>query len=825
MRIAQHLTAALALAGLLGLSGCVGENSSAIGRSAVTVAQESRAESGRKYTLGPQYEMQLEEMISQEAVALGVKESVPMELNRQVLLNINYFLNNARGFMTKGLSRGSKYIPMMKAIFRQKGLPEDLVYLALIESGFRTEAVSHASAVGPWQFISATGRRYGLTINEWVDERQDPVKSTFAAADYLTNLHDMFGSWPLAIAAYNSGEGKIIKGMKNYGVNNFWDMSDVGGHLAAETKLYVPSFLAATFIAKDPAAYGLTIETQPPDQWDEVVVPAPVTLAEAAKFSDTTVDRLKDLNPHLKKDATPPDEADFVLRIPAGTMDQFAKAYGRAGKGGPALASAGSSREHVVKKDETLESVAALYGLAPQELADYNKIKSAKLKAGSTLHLPASVSVADKAEPAAPRPSVVPVIQVAGSDATTSGASPRLSNITHKVQAGDTLGSIAKLYGTTIDTIRANNGLKSSTVKTGQILKIRSDLPLTAQKSGASGPVMVVETEAAPRTATVHTVAAGENLGVIAQKYNMSVRELADINNIEGVTIRVGQKLTVNAPAGQAAREAVAPAASAKGAVHTVAAGESLGGIARKYGLSTRELMTLNGLKDSDIRAGQKLKVAAETKEKEAPATSSAAPAKPASAPGGLHTVAAGESLGVIAEKYGMKTKDLMALNGLKDSDIRIGQKLKVAGGGPATAPAKPAPAASAAPAKPASAPGGIHTVAAGESLGVIAGKYGMKTKALMALNDLKDSDIRIGQKLKVAGGGSATTAGKPAAAPAAKPAAQKPAASKGPTYQVAEGDTLYSIARKNGLSVDELKKINGLEGTTVRPGQTLKLK
>ncbi|MDL2227203.1 lytic transglycosylase domain-containing protein [Deltaproteobacteria bacterium OttesenSCG-928-M10] len=228
MRFAK-LTAAMAIAAMLTIPGCTGADSSTIGRSALSAAKESRAEGGRHYAIGPQFEAKLEEMISQEVSALGVKESVPMELNRQVLLNINYFLNDARGFMTKGLSRGSKYIPMMKAIFRQKGLPEDLVYLALIESGFKNDAVSHASAVGPWQFIAATGRRYGLTINEWVDERRDPVKSTYAAADYLTTLHDMFNSWPLAIAAYNSGEGKIIKGMKNYGVSNFWDMSTVGG--------------------------------------------------------------------------------------------------------------------------------------------------------------------------------------------------------------------------------------------------------------------------------------------------------------------------------------------------------------------------------------------------------------------------------------------------------------------------------------------------------------------------------------------------------------------------------------------------------------------
>ena len=844
MHAARYLFTAAVLAAALALSACVGSNSSTIGRSAVNVAHESRAESGLKYTLGPQFESQLEQMISREVVALGGKESVPMELNRQVLLNINYFLNNGRGFMTRGLSRGSKYIPMMKAIFRQKGLPEDLVYLALIESGFKNDAVSHAAAVGPWQFIASTGRRYGLTINEWVDERMDPVKSTYAAADYLTTLHDMFNSWPLAIAAYNSGEGKIIKGMKNYGVSNFWDMSSVGGHLADETKLYVPSFLAVTFIAKDPAAYGLAIETQPPDQWDEVVVPAPVGLKEAAKFCGSTVDRLKELNPHLKKDSTPPEESNFVLRIPAGSTTQFAKAYDRSGKGATAYASAGSSGQHVVKSGETLASVAAIYGLEPSALRQYNKLSGDKLKAGTKLALPPS------AVQVAANTSVSPRRTVQTIEASSSGSGPRLSTITHKVQAGDTLGSIAKLYGVSTEIIKKNNDLSSNLIKKGQILKIKSDLPLTAQKK-TGGPVMVVESAKAPRGTTTHTVVAGDTLGSIAQKYGMSVRELADINNIAGVTIRVGQTLTV---AGKVEEKSVSTAATAKPAatspssIHTVAAGESLGVIAEKYGMKTKDLMVLNDLADHKIRIGQKLKVA-----KTAGTTGGSQPssppnavrpapaeASPKSSETGVHVVAAGESLGVIAEKYGMKTKDLMTLNDLADHKIRIGQKLKVAGttgassgGRPSTPPDADRPATAAV--SPKASESGVHVVAAGENVGVIAQKYGLKVKELMDLNGLSGPDIKIGQKLTVkaakpaSGGPTASSGTSISPKPAADEEKQRPVIkgqlSQPGTYKVAEGDTLYSIARKNDLSVEDLMKLNGLENNTLRLGQTLKLR
>ena len=707
MRFFPDKLIALTLAGVLVMlpAGCVGTGRSTMGRSAATLAQESRTQ---QYAIGPQFENQLSEMISQEVVALGVKESVPMEFNREVLLNINYFLNDARNFMTTGLSRGSKYIPMMKGIFRQKGLPEDLVYLALIESGFKTSAVSHASAVGPWQFIASTGRNYGLTINDWVDERMDPVKSTYAAADYLTALHDMFNSWPLAIAAYNSGEGKIMKGMKNYGVSNFWDMSNVRDHLAAETRLYVPSFLAATFIAKDPAAYGLQINIQEPDQWDEVVVPAPIDLKKVADFSGSTLERVKELNPHLKKDTTPPDESDFVLRIPSGSSKRFAKAYGNYAKDSEAVA---------------------------------QTIAMAKSSLGK----------------------------------------PTLSTITHKVKSGDNLGSIAKRYGVTVASIQKSNNIKDTKLKVGQVLKIQSDLPLTAQKKSESSQLMVVTTPAKPRTSATHTVAAGESLSVIARKYNMSVKELADTNQLQGSTIKVGQKLKVSGPpAVEKSGETPKPAAAniKAGATHTVAAGETIGHIAQQYGIGSKDLMALNDMSGPNIRIGQKLKVPAKSggsptqAKTESPSRPSSTPSPAGGGAPGTHTVASGETIGHIAQKYGLSSKDLMALNGMTGPNIRIGQKLKVPagkGGNPAQSKAKTespkasgannsgvgqsAPPQKSAPPKtpvPAASNSVTHTVSSGENVGTIAKKYGLSPQELMSLNGMDNPVIRVGQKLKV---------------------------------------------------------------------------
>ena len=543
------------------LAACGGAPPSTIGRSAVSVARESRAESGQRYTLGPQFADKLQDMLSKEAEALGgSREGVPLELNRQVLLNINRFLNEDRGFISRSLGRGSKYIPMMKKIFRRKGLPEDLVYLALVESGFNNQAVSPAAAAGPWQFIASTGRRYGLVINDWVDERRDPVRSTYAAADYLITLHDVFGSWPLAIAGYNSGEGKIIRGMRSYGVSNFWDMSIAGNHLADETKLYVPSFLAATFIAKDPSAYGLSIDAQPPDQWEEVSLPTPMTLAEAAQYANTSVERLRELNPHLRKEATPPQEVDFILRLPEGSRRNFMAAYQKDGRG-------------QARPAETPPPV-------PPPASDLARLRP-ELEAGAR---------AAPLETLMPPPSAPPPV-------------------IHKVAAGDTLGGLAWRYGTTVRELTRLNQLKSDRLKVGQRLTVKagtaqpSARPAAAPAQSTARPAAAPAAKPAP-AAEFHTVAAGDTLSGLALKYGLKVKDLMEMNNLTGTGLRQGQRLKVKAGAAQAK-----PAYAGAPDTVKIAPGDTLYSLARKHGLSVDQLKKLNNLTGDGLRAGQTLKL------------------------------------------------------------------------------------------------------------------------------------------------------------------------------------------------------------------------
>jgi len=254
---------------------------------------------------------------------------IPITVNNQVEHFVDYFQNKIPKRFGLYLSRSTRYMPMMRAILKDYGLPEDLVYVALIESGFSCTATSKAAAVGPWQFIKASGTRFGLKIDAWVDERQDPIKSTHAAAKYLRELYAEFGSWYLAAAAYNAGENKIRRALSRYQASDYWTIShSQRPYLATETKEYVPKMIAAALIAKEPQRYGFTdIPYEPPLVYDEVTVHSGVSLAALSRFTNIGSAELATLNPELKRGVTPPFGGMYALRVPLGAGSQFATVY------------------------------------------------------------------------------------------------------------------------------------------------------------------------------------------------------------------------------------------------------------------------------------------------------------------------------------------------------------------------------------------------------------------------------------------------------------------------------------------------------------------
>lgn len=333
---------------------------------------------------------------------------IPVPLNERVETYIHYFTNRIRERFSTWLTRSEMYLPMMKKTFKEKGLPEDLTYLALIESGFSTKAVSRAKATGQWQFMYGTGKRYGLRIDRWIDERRDPEKATAAAADYLTDLYGMFNDWHLAAAGYNAGEGKIGRAIKKYDTNDFWQLSQPKyKYLKSETKNYVPQLIAATLIAKEPAKYGFDdIESPPSLVYEMVTINGMKDLREIAVVAECSVEDLKLLNPELKTSFTPPNYPDYQLNVPVGAkaVIEGRMAYLNTIQEKVALKEVGPEKRYtktqrrgtsgrkaisyyVVRKGDTLHGIADRYNVPSSHLAKWNNLRGKQLKAGKKLKI------------------------------------------------------------------------------------------------------------------------------------------------------------------------------------------------------------------------------------------------------------------------------------------------------------------------------------------------------------------------------------------------------------------------------------------------------
>jgi membrane-bound lytic murein transglycosylase D len=311
---------------------------------------------------------------------------IPIVINARVEQFIECFQTTARERFVTWLARSQKYIPFMKNLFKAHGLPEDLVYIAFIESGFDPYAYSRSKASGPWQFIRWTGKRYGLRVDWWVDERRDPEKSTIAAAKYLKDLYERFECWFLAAAGYNAGEYKIINAMKRYRTEDFWKLAEYR-YLKRETKNYVPQMIAVALIAKDPERYGFTeVEYQEPLRYEKVKVPELTGLSLVAKACETSVEEIKDLNPELQRGVTPPREDAYEIKIPIGTKDLFLKNFEAL-----QLPEKFQFRTHRVKTGETLSGIARHHRVGLEPLLELNHLKrTSRISKGMTLLIPLS---------------------------------------------------------------------------------------------------------------------------------------------------------------------------------------------------------------------------------------------------------------------------------------------------------------------------------------------------------------------------------------------------------------------------------------------------
>jgi membrane-bound lytic murein transglycosylase D len=403
------------------------------------------------------------------------EHDIPIPLNDRVLRFVELFQGRLRGFLTEGMTRGAAYLPMIQTVFREEGLPLDLGFVPLVESAFKVSALSRASARGVWQFMRGTGKENGLSHDWYIDERADPEKATRAAAKYLKTLYNMFGDWHLALASYNGGPGRVQRAVKRAGITDFWDLSASAKHLPRETRDYVPMILAAAIIARNPAQYGFDVPAALPFASDVLTVSRPVDLRRVAEWAGVPADDIRSLNPELRRWTTPIRAREYQLRVPVGSLSSVLDGYSSASPD-----DAASLQYYVVKKGESLPTIARRLRVSRTDLADANYLSAkARVMPGQRLVVPRAPSAALMAsrgtEPAidtaaaesAPRATTRPARA-----STTRVAKAEPARTVYKVRQGDTLSSIARRHGVTIENLRKWNGLKGSALAIGDTLEI-----------------------------------------------------------------------------------------------------------------------------------------------------------------------------------------------------------------------------------------------------------------------------------------------------------------------------------------------------------------
>jgi membrane-bound lytic murein transglycosylase D len=317
--------------------------------------------------------------------------NVPIVMDSSVQAHIHYFNTAIHDRFEQWLLRLSRYRPLVDRIFTEFHLPSDLVYLSLVESGFNPYAYSRAKATGPWQFMQGTAKAYGLRVDSYVDERRDPIKSTVAAARYLRDLYDLFGAWPLAMAAYNAGEGKVMRALQKAQAESFSDISKTR-LIRRETKEYVPRFMAATIIARNPDRYGFTQEAAEPHQFDEAIVTRSVHFRAIANVTGIPYEELRLLNPELRRDATPPGDETYHLKVPVGTKAKVEQLLDRIPTykfpqlpAKTQLVTGGTSRWYKVRLGDTLEKVSKRFRIPLKTLKTKNNLSGPTIRPGDFL--------------------------------------------------------------------------------------------------------------------------------------------------------------------------------------------------------------------------------------------------------------------------------------------------------------------------------------------------------------------------------------------------------------------------------------------------------
>ena len=513
--------------------------------------------------------------------------AVPMPDNRLVRKSIRFLTEQRTEVLDAWENRAETYFPMIETILAEEGVPSELRYLALVESGLNPSARSWAGAVGMWQFIASTGRENGLRIDRWIDERRDPEKATRAAARHLHDLYKEFDNWHLAMAAYNCGAACVKQALRRSSGTTFWEVYET---LPRETRGYIPMFVATAqiFASRD-------VQEENRYAYGEVTVGGPLRLQAVAREGGISVRELERLNPELRKARVPPES--YRLKVPPETLRKLVQASARNS----------AARTYTVQRGDALSRIARRYDSTVRALMDANQLQSTTIRPGQRLKIPGSASELRIASSTVRRvdygqSNPVATSRISGAndqqDQWTSSQDPPVANAslerrsptrkqdqahssktdppkTHVVRPGQSLWEISRQHEFSIPTLAWTNRLKSPHLRPGQRLAIKPDSEW-------------------PSSITVH-VRFGDTLSELSRAYGVSTAEIREWNSLGSNQIYAGQRLRLYAPGNSR--------------VHTVKRGQTLSGIAQRYGVSVFKLRRWNGLTSSVIYPGQELVV------------------------------------------------------------------------------------------------------------------------------------------------------------------------------------------------------------------------